>query len=438
MKKILASILLSLVLIVGVTSGQTFVSSAASTDEGFVFEKIDYGKTPEIRVILDDKNLAFDVDPTIIQGRTLVPMRAIFEALGLNVEWDKTNSIAKGTSSGISISFTIGSNKAIVNGQEKIIDVPAKIINERTMIPLRFLSENMGYHVVWVGSSNLILLSKVNIIEWRYGGYEKIEPYREYESKYFNGELTSVTRYNGINHVVELVNLYSADGRLIPKVPEFKIPNYGTGWFLESPYAGKTYWISLNKVNGTEGESDFYNVSSFAPIESTLVKEGVATGNYVKVKIEEHFFNLDVWGKIGMSSNLELKAIKDEELLNGTIIKSEDTILKVTINDKYSGYILFNDLLGSLLKPEKGEIYTILTNDPKIKFKWSDEIWQKVKGDNPWTGMTTDMLLVQKQRTADKSTKLTTRFTEFELWVYEHEYVDSVYLFDKGVLNSIM
>jgi hypothetical protein len=438
MRKLLTSILLSLVLIVGISFVYNPVYAAINANSDSVFEGIDYKKTIEIRVILDGEELMFDEDPTILQGRTLVPMRGIFEAFGLTVEWDEVNKIAKGTTLDSDISFTIGSKKVMVNGAEKTIDVPAQILSGRTMIPLRFVSENMGYNVVWVGNSNLILLSEQDIIEWRYDGYETVEPYKEYESKYVNGEKTAVTRYTGINHQVKFVDLYSADGRLIPNVPEFNIAHYGTGWFFESPYAGKTYWISIDKINGMYGKTNFYQPNNFASIESSLIGESAATGNYVKVKIEEHLFDLNIWKKMGVHTNSELNAALDEISLNGKIINSEDTILKVVLNDEYSGYILFNDLLAPLLEPDKGDIYTVLDKDPRVKFKWTDDTWQRLKGENPWTGMTKDMLLVQKQKTADKSTKLTTRSTVFELLVYEHERVDSVYLFDNNVLNSML
>lgn len=437
MRKLIIPMLLSLVLVAGLTSFNTPVYAAVNGGNNSVFEDIDYVKFPEIRVILDGEKLLFDVAPTIIEGRTLVPMRAIFEAFGLEVEWDEVNRIAKGTTSETSISFTIGSKLVVVNGIAKSIDVPAKIIDGRTMMPLRFVSENMGYNVVWVGNSNLILLSQEDIVEWRYDGYETVEPYKEYESKFVNGEKTAITRYTGVNHQVEFFDLFSADGRLIPNVPEFNVAHYGTGWFFKSPYAGKSYWVGIDQISEVNGKTSFYELNSFVSIESGLIKESTATGNYVKVEIEEHFFDLKVWKKMGVNSNVELNAALDGRSLDGKIINSEDTILKVLVNDKYSGYILFNDLLESLTNPKKGDVYTVLTKDPRRTFNWTDDTWQRLQGDNPWTGMTKDMLLVQKQKTADKSTNLTTRFTVFELWVYEHEYLDSVYLFNNGVLTSI-
>ena len=137
------------------------------------------------------------MDPRIIDGRTLVPMRAIFERFGLQVAWNEDSGTAVGYDSQHAISFTIGQKSALVNGQGQILDVPASIIDGRTLIPLRFLSASLGYNVVWVGESQLILVSRDNIIEWRPGGYESIPPYKEYEAKHINGVDYNEVRYTG-------------------------------------------------------------------------------------------------------------------------------------------------------------------------------------------------------------------------------------------------
>lgn len=162
-----------------------------------LFENIDYQKSTAIRVIIDEKPVSFDVDPRIIEGRTLVPMRAIFERFGLQVAWNEDSGTAVGYDSQHAISFTIGQKSALVNGQGQVLDVPASIIDGRTLIPLRFLSASLGYNVVWVGESQLILVSRDNIIEWRPGGYESIPPYKEYEAKHINGVDYNEVRYTG-------------------------------------------------------------------------------------------------------------------------------------------------------------------------------------------------------------------------------------------------
>lgn len=159
--------------------------------EEIVFDNIDYTKLQYIRVISDCGQVEFDVSPQIIDGRTMVPMRAIFEEVGLEVAWNREEQIAVGTNEDTEILFRIGSDTAIVNDKEIEVDVQATIIDGRIMIPLRFLSENMGYNVVWIGDSNLILLSKGDIVEWRNIVTDAVSKDKDYFVKYINGVSTS-------------------------------------------------------------------------------------------------------------------------------------------------------------------------------------------------------------------------------------------------------
>ena len=93
--------------------------------------------------------LRTDVVPQIINGRTMVPMRVIFEALGLYVEWDGETQTVTGTRPGSIIELTIGNETAIVNGESVTLDQPALIIDGSTMVPVRFIGESLGAEVTW-------------------------------------------------------------------------------------------------------------------------------------------------------------------------------------------------------------------------------------------------------------------------------------------------
>lgn len=431
------ALIISIIALIGLVMVPAPYISAQEAGETRVFENVDYQKYPYIRVNIDGEQLVFDTNPQIVNGRTLVPMGTIFSTLGLTIHWDEETRTATGTSDDTTISFTIGSDQALVDGQAKTLEVPASIINGRTMIPLRFLSEALGYNVVWVGDSNLILISRSDIEEWRYDGFERVEPYKEYEAKYINGVKTADIRYTGKNHEVKFVTLYSADGRLVPNVADFDIARYGTGWFQQSPFSGRTYWIDLSLVTGPNNNSLFYDPVSFAPLKTGVLSDSNYTGNYVKVNISEQFFDLDTWRSMGAASNPELINIKDKTLTDGMVIKNTDAIFKVTINDQYSGLIPVFDLLGALLQPDNKTVYAVLDKDPRSMFNWSAETWTKLRGETPWAGMTDQMLLVQTLRKADIFTPTKTRFSQFELWVYEYEYVDSVFFFDDGILTAM-
>lgn len=109
------------------------------------------------QVILDGTQLSFDVPPIIDQGRTLVPLRGIFEALGADLNWDQNTQTVTATKAGTEIRLVIG-GQAYKNGQPIKLDVPAQITNGRTLIPLRFVSEALGASVDWNGTTQTVTI----------------------------------------------------------------------------------------------------------------------------------------------------------------------------------------------------------------------------------------------------------------------------------------
>lgn len=109
-------------------------------------------------VILDGKELSFDVAPTIENGRTLVPLRVIFEALEAEVTWNEDTQTVLATKDNLNLSLIIGQSYATVGKETRPLDVPAKVINGRTLVPLRFVSESLGLEVNWQESNQSITL----------------------------------------------------------------------------------------------------------------------------------------------------------------------------------------------------------------------------------------------------------------------------------------
>ncbi len=102
-------------------------------------------------VILDGQQIKMDVPPIIENGRTLVPMRGVLEAMGAIVNWDSSTKTATAFFAENSASVTIDKFTAYENGYAVTLDVPAKIVNGRTMVPLRFMAEAIGYDVSFIG-----------------------------------------------------------------------------------------------------------------------------------------------------------------------------------------------------------------------------------------------------------------------------------------------
>ncbi len=113
----------------------------------------------EITVLLDGVAIEFDQPPVIISDRTMVPVRAIYEALGADVEWDAATRTASGVKNGIRVSFTIDKPVVSINYNEKAIDAPAVIVSDRTLVPVRALAEGFGVTVDWDATTRTVILT---------------------------------------------------------------------------------------------------------------------------------------------------------------------------------------------------------------------------------------------------------------------------------------
>lgn len=122
------------------------------------FDKID--GTAELNVTVNGKTIMFDQPPIIENGRTLVPLRAIFEALDATVEWENATQTVTATKDGIVISVQIGNNIMTKNGTKIVLDVPAKLLNGRTLVPARAVAEAFGCNVDWNDALRQVIIKK--------------------------------------------------------------------------------------------------------------------------------------------------------------------------------------------------------------------------------------------------------------------------------------
>ncbi|MDO4482607.1 MAG: stalk domain-containing protein, partial [Bacillota bacterium] len=142
----LASLLFAIV-IAGIF---TFVSNA---------EMFPWGEEPDVSLKVNGKTLEMDVPPKIIESRTMIPARALFEYIGGNVSWNASNYSVTVKYNGQTIILYIDSNTAKVDGVSKSMDVPPQIVDDRTLIPLRFVSEALGFDVSWENSTRTAIVN---------------------------------------------------------------------------------------------------------------------------------------------------------------------------------------------------------------------------------------------------------------------------------------
>lgn len=110
----------------------------------------------DIAVNLNGQPLATSVSPLQVGGRTLVPMRDIFEALGAQLSWNPVAQTITAQKDLTTIQLAINNPNALVNGRNVLLEQPATLVNGRTFVPLRFIAEATGAQVDWNGALQLI------------------------------------------------------------------------------------------------------------------------------------------------------------------------------------------------------------------------------------------------------------------------------------------
>mgnify|MGYP001190455353 FL=1 len=128
---------------------------------GFGPQTAEAAQEPDIRIFLDHRPLVSDVAPYLVPKHnvTLVPLRLIGEGIGATVGWDPAAKAVTVIQKGRTIVMTIGQKTALVNGNPVELLYPPQLVKDRTMVPIRFVSEQLGLGVEWRQSSRTIMIS---------------------------------------------------------------------------------------------------------------------------------------------------------------------------------------------------------------------------------------------------------------------------------------
>lgn len=112
-----------------------------------------------ISVVLNGEKLEFDVPPMLMQDRTMVPLRAIFEALGAEVNYDEPTKKITASLGNTVVTLRVDTPAMYVNGSEHMLDMPATVVDGRTLVPVRAVSEAFNCEVTWDESTHTVLVA---------------------------------------------------------------------------------------------------------------------------------------------------------------------------------------------------------------------------------------------------------------------------------------
>ncbi len=137
---------------VAVSKGDTWKDEAKAI-------KLQIGNTTITKVTENGEiPVSSDVAPMISDSRTFIPVRGMFELAGATIGWDADTRQVTVEADGTKVVVTIDNKQARVNGRRQIMDAPPFIKDGRTLIPVRFISENLGYKVDWNGETQEITI----------------------------------------------------------------------------------------------------------------------------------------------------------------------------------------------------------------------------------------------------------------------------------------
>ena len=160
MKRIFSLILAVLMLTAAaVTIGADNPYDAVIAEAGRIVAGLPSETAADVTVKVDGKTVVFpDQKPVIRDDRTLVPVRFIAENLGYEVDYNHEEHSA--VIDGGRIVLYIGTDQAVIDGERVQLDTPSVLISDRTMVPLRVIAETLGCTVDWFGTNRTVLVNK--------------------------------------------------------------------------------------------------------------------------------------------------------------------------------------------------------------------------------------------------------------------------------------
>ncbi len=225
------------------------------------------------------KNYTMEVAPYTVEGRTMVPVRIVGEAFGADVNYIPNELKVVVKLGNKNISLVIGEDTAIVDGKTVKLDVPSVEKNGRTLVPLRFVSENLGFEVKYVSTTQQILITDEKAVFEVNGS--KIYPadfvalynmyYTEYGSDYGEDLVLSNTKLLLTDY---LVYESEANKAGIPYPYEKKGELIETVKLLDSEYPGTldAVWANLLEIESRAAELNSLLYQLYLPSAEELEK----------------------------------------------------------------------------------------------------------------------------------------------------------------------
>ncbi len=217
-----------------------------------------------ITVEVDFGTVAFDTSPVNVDGRILVPVRAIFESMGATVRWNAETKTVTSKLDSTTVVMQIDNHTMRINGEPKTLDVAPMIIDDRTLVPARAAAEAFGGRVQWIGQEQKVLISTKNF-------EKKLETVESHSSvrKLKLGETEAVSAFN-LSYFPEYETLTGA-----PDGTDFEIISSGDNYCAILGVRSDIYMGDTPELTPDYVASVANDMVSLAG--GTLISSGIAT-----------------------------------------------------------------------------------------------------------------------------------------------------------------
>ncbi|TXK84103.1 stalk domain-containing protein [Paenibacillus sp. N3.4] len=118
-----------------------------------------FGLSSQVSVQIDEADVSFEQAPVIVNGVTLTPLRAIFEALGAKIDYDAATRTVTARKGSTTVRLTLDQKTVFVNEKAVLLEEPARLVNGFTVAPARFVGEAFGGKVGWDGASRTVQIA---------------------------------------------------------------------------------------------------------------------------------------------------------------------------------------------------------------------------------------------------------------------------------------
>lgn len=311
----------------------------------------------KISVIVNGNQITFDQQPIISNERTLVPLRAIFEALSATVDWNGETQTVTSTRGNISVSLTINSKKMTKNGKEITLDVPSYLIGNRTLVPVRAIAEAFNCNVDWNGETQTVTIND--------------KPEQEEQPTISELNHTYTTQYGTVNAVTcPKFSFDYSDNWTITKEDVVK------GWqqgFLENVVLQNNRGVTINYVSFGQLDGNGKNMNKYevSKASDSQFVAGYASGGDTDYSYLGKIMvgRIEVTGELFMGIDDDYKPVSGKESYAvmpesyiGTHEATGLTGYYEEFSSDYGGYLLYAEAPdGSFTEEEKQEVIQILS-----------------------------------------------------------------------------